>query len=149
VALGSRAWATSDEKLIVVRLGRPDADATRKVGFSVAYSDAELLESARKWWISRPEEVVGAGHMIVSVATFAVALLHVTGVEDFSSVVTERGNTVKRIAYETTLLARVDDLVAGDVRRVAAVPAALEPLMAVLGQRVPSPPGAPLIAVRP
>jgi hypothetical protein len=148
-ALASRARAASDCPLVIVRAGQPSLDGTRKIGYHVSYTDEEVLDGARQKWISNPDEILSAAHILLAVSTWAVALLHVTDVAGTETVTTMRGNTVKRHSYEAALVARVDNLVEGKVRNVSPVPAELAPLVPVLGQRLPSPPGAPLIVTRP
>jgi hypothetical protein len=148
-ALASRARAASDCPLVIVRAGQHSWDGTRKIGYHTSYLDEEVLDGSRQWWISNTEEIKSAAHILLTVSTWAVALLHVTGCAGTETVTTTRGNTVKRHSYEATLAARVDNLVEGEVRNVSPVPDELAPLLSVLGQRLPSPPGAPLIVTRP
>lgn len=148
-ALASRSWVTSDSPLVVVRAGQPAWDGPRKIGYHASYQDEEVVEGSRQWWISNPDEIIDAGHILLTMSTWTVALLRVSGRADTETMTTARGNTVKRHSYKATLIARVDDLVKGEVRIAASVPEQLEPLLRVLGQRLPSPPGAPLIVTRP
>ncbi len=149
-ALAARPWVTADAGLAVVRPGRPGADDDgRLTGLHTSYSDDQVVEATRKWFVAPVEAVLGGQHLLVSASTFLVALLYVTGLEATRDVLTERGTTVRRNAFEARLLARVDDLVAGVVRQVAEVPNALASLVAALGQRVPSPAGAPLLVLPP
>lgn len=63
-------------------------DDGRKIGYAQegtedsGYTDAEVRDSARQWRVSDPAAVVAAGHALVVVATFVVALLQVTDVAD-------------------------------------------------------------------
>jgi hypothetical protein len=149
-ALATRAWVRSDSPLVVVRSGRPAVDDDgRAVGWASSYTDFQVQESARKFWVSNSDAVCDAGHILVAVSTWVVALLRVTGVEDEREHRTEKGTVLRRIAYEASVVARVDDLVAGAARVCGPVPAELEPLLAAVGQRVASPPGAPLIVASP
>jgi hypothetical protein len=149
-ALAARPWVTADAGLAVVRPGRPDtADDGRLMGMHTSYSDYQVVEATRKWFVAPVDAVLAGQHLLVSASTFLVAWLNVTGLEATRDVQTERGTTVRRNAFETRLLARVDDLVAGVVLQIADVPDALAPLVAALGQRVPSPAGAPLLVPPP
>ena len=148
-ALASRSWVTSDYPLVIVRAGQPSWDGPRKIGYFTGYADDEVRDGSRQKWISNPDEIVSAAQIIVTVLTWAVALLHVSGLASTETVTTTHGNTLKRHSYHATLIARVDDLVTGEVRKVSSIPAELAPLLSVLGQRLPSPPGAPLIVTRP
>lgn len=149
-ALAAREWAVCDSPLAVVRPGRPDVDADgRLTGYHVDYEDESVLGASRKWFVAPVEQVLAGGHLLVSVSTFVVALLQVTGLQDTVDVLTDRGTTVRRNAFAGRLLARVDDLVAGTLRHVEDVPGALEPLLPLLGHRLVSPPGAPLLVLPP
>lgn len=148
-ALATRSWGFSDAPMVIVRAGRPTMDDDRAIGYSAQYTDGEVLNASSKWWVSNSDDVLAAAHIVVAMSTFAMALLAVRRVADYATVITDRGNTVVRIAYEADLVARVDHLVDHVVREVSGVPANLEPLVPILGNRVLSPPGSPLIITRP
>ena len=149
-ALATRSSVASDEPLVVVRTGLPGWDGGRKIGLATGFTDVELLESTRQWWTCDLSEVLDAGHILVSVAGWCVAVLELTGPDGAPrDVITDNGATVRRHAFAATLLARVDNLVTGEVRLLGIPGRRVEPVMAALGNRLPTPQGAPLIIVKP
>ena len=152
-ALASRGWVSSSTPLAIVRCGKPTIDDDgRHIGWSQLYNPHVLLQASRQWWVSDPDAVHELGHLLVTSSTFVVAVLAVTGVEKPNVHITPGGATVRRYSYQAQLLGNVTDLVAGAVHHDAAAlglhPERM-PLLATLGQRVPSPPGAPLILQEP
>lgn len=91
-ALASRSWAASDSPLVIVRAGQPSRDGTRKIGYHRSYLDEEVCDGARQWWISNPDEILSAAHIVLTVSTWVVAFLHTSGLADTETVTTARGN---------------------------------------------------------
>lgn len=148
-ALAARGWISSTRPLVILRVGAARMDGDRPIGLDPRFSDDELLQACRQWWTCDPHAVVDAGHLLVTVSTFVVALLAITGIEAESIVITSGGATVKRWSFEADVVARVDDLVYGDTSVLGQPRNPQSDLIQALGNRVPAPQGAPLIIIAP
>jgi hypothetical protein len=81
----------------------PD-DPRRWMGFHVDHTDSELDETSLRWWRSDPARVLDNELLVVTVATYPVAVYRVTGVAESIVRVDE---DAPRHYYAGTLLARV------------------------------------------
>lgn len=143
--LANRLLVSTRNPITLIRLGVPDLDTDgRKIGFHPTYTDHELLEAARQWWVSDPDKVCADRHALVVVGGgFIAGALEIHNLEDSSEGYTESGKKVLRHSYRATLLARIDNL--QDLRSVRDIAHAPAEVLRVLGQRVPGIPGGPVI----
>lgn len=105
--LATRPWVRLDEALPVLRIGpavevEPDPDDDRRFyGFATSLTDDQVLNGVLRYWVSNSENVVGKP-MVVTIATFVVACVQITGVDRERTELVER-----RTAYTGDLLARL------------------------------------------
>lgn len=137
-ALAARRQVSCDEPMVILR-----SDMRLK------FTDDELKAAVSNGWTCDPDDVLKAGHFLVSVASWCVALFVIRGLIGSDITVTDKGTKVLRHRFDVEMVARVDDLIAGKIRHAALPPGHIAPLLDALGHRVPSPQGSPLIIIRP
>ncbi|MDZ7576822.1 MAG: hypothetical protein U0904_01385 [Candidatus Nanopelagicales bacterium] len=146
--------------LPVLRMGAPrevveeteQGVRTRRVGVGVGYSDSEFLNATEKWWTANPDEICGAGVMAVTISGFVVGLLQIRGIiatDRLEHLKNGQVTTVeKRYHFDATVVGRVVDLPSADVRVSNDDPDLSAFATQLLGNRIESARGAPLICLR-
>ena len=127
--------------LPVLRMGDPDMDGDRRIGHERADSDEVTREAALGWWGGQVDEVVDAGFLAIAVGGFVVGLLAIHGIQDSRI----DPNGYRRVRFDGALVARVEDLIRGTHQLLE--PSFGELANAILGNRVPNPPGGPIVLV--
>lgn len=118
----------------VLRLGEvtvDDSDDPRgRYGYNIDFTARELLDSASRWWPKAlRSEVVAAGALVAVRSTFVVAVLSVEGIAQV--------NDAGRIWYDSTLVGRALDPLAGEYEVLAATSSLVELAREVLcGRRI-------------
>jgi hypothetical protein len=125
----------------VLRLGDPAVDDGRRTGHERSDTDMTMLNAALGWWGGPTQSVREVGWLALAISGFVVGVLRI---DDIADVLTDQSD-YRRVWFEGSLAARIDILV--DPR-----PRILDEQMSaianqLLGNRVPNPPGAPIVIV--
>jgi hypothetical protein len=83
----------------------PDEDRSY-IGFRADLPPAELMEALRGWWVGRPEKIVQAGILPVTLGGFVVAVL--TGLSSWDTKLTDDG--LIRHRFDVRLAGYISDL---------------------------------------
>ena len=136
-----------DGALPVVRLGPERLDGARPIGARAAMLDDELVEATSGWWACNPAEVIEAGLLGVAVSSFVVAVLRVDKAAGYRHMdVPARSTVVRRYWFAARLWGRIDDLL--EPATIRWLEPSTRQVADLLGNRVPSPRGAPLVVLR-
>lgn len=149
--------AVTHGALPVLRVGGPKAvvesGRQRTIGVSTKMSKDDFLKSTTKYWTCDAESVVAEGMLAVAVSGWVVATLAISGINETTETpIYREGKLVtveKRIAFDATLAGRVKNLACLDPELYPCDPEVAASTARMLGARVPSRQGAPLVMVRP
>lgn len=149
-ALAGRCTATAHSPVAVLRPGLTGTETNtgRLLGLDPDYTDEEVRAALSGRWIGAPR-LTATRDVLVAVAGFVVAAM------EFGPTIGEptveegpKGRRILRDTFETTLVARIDNLTdLGSVRFVDG--GADHRLLPALGARVPTPRGGPFVYLGP
>lgn len=136
-----------DGVLPVVRLGPKRFDGARPIGAGADMLDNELVAATSGWWACNPIEVAEAGLLGVVVSSFVVAVLQIDNTAGYRHMdIPARSTVVRRYWFATKLWGRIDDLL--EPATIRWLEPSTQEVVDLLGNRVPSPRGAPLVVLR-